>query len=618
MGVGPIAASVLFGGCAVVFLLSAAGAMLGRWEALRGPTLLVAAAGLAAIAGYCVLWAYFLDASTGTPVTAGVFGGAALINFWGGRRSRAKTLWKDPDWLLPILLMAAAATLYTGLLFMFPAEQPMSELAQVRLGWQFPPDNELPRIFAERLRLEQPLKPFFAEWQSSDRPPLQTGWILLLGWVPSLVGTASSDADHQMAMWFQLLWVPAVWAWMRSMGVRLRTTALVIAAIVPSGFFIFNSVYVWPKLSAAALMIGAFTLWFLGNSGGGTEGEAQGAAASTFREADLPRAVVAGALASLAFLSHGGAAFAFLALVPFLVFRRRTGGILQWIAGGAALFLLLLPWLAYQRFYDPPGTNLIKLHLSGTWSTDDRGTLEVIADAYAEASPGEILNHKLKNVGHLFLGPWRGLLPDGGEDPQIVRRWEFYRTFFALGWWNLGFGALAAAALPSVRRRSHNTELKGLGISLAWVGVTVLVWAGLMFVGGATIIHSGSYTVLMILFPALALALWRLHPLAFGAVAAMQLARVPALWLRPPAGMEGLVLRNDSLLMAIAGLVAAGLVVWLAARLERRAQPGSGAGGPLDAATRTADMSGAQGQNFPAEVHQAGRGLVWFVHPLPH
>ena len=45
---------------------------------------------------------------------------------------------------------------------------------QDRLIWYLPPDNVLPAMLAEKMYLGQPLRPnIFADWQSSDRPPLQ-------------------------------------------------------------------------------------------------------------------------------------------------------------------------------------------------------------------------------------------------------------------------------------------------------------------------------------------------------------------------------------------------------------------------------------------------------------
>lgn len=50
-----------------------------------------------------------------------------------------------------------------------------------RFSHDLPPDNILPLAFANALRTGHVASPFFGDWLSSDRPPLQVGFCLLLG-----------------------------------------------------------------------------------------------------------------------------------------------------------------------------------------------------------------------------------------------------------------------------------------------------------------------------------------------------------------------------------------------------------------------------------------------------
>ena len=45
------------------------------------------------------------------------------------------------------------------------------------------------------------------------------------------------------------------------------------------------------------------------------------------------------------------------------------------------------PWLAYQRFYDPPGDRLLKLHLGGQETIDSRSTLDTVVVTTPLRSP---------------------------------------------------------------------------------------------------------------------------------------------------------------------------------------------------------------------------------------
>ncbi|WP_225852883.1 hypothetical protein, partial [Haemophilus parainfluenzae] len=54
-------------------------------------------------------------------------------------------------------------------------------------GGSLPPDNILPYLFAERLYHGIDPRPLLGEWQSSDRPPLQAGLLLLQALLTGLV-----------------------------------------------------------------------------------------------------------------------------------------------------------------------------------------------------------------------------------------------------------------------------------------------------------------------------------------------------------------------------------------------------------------------------------------------
>ena len=45
-------------------------------------------------------------------------------------------------------------------------------------------------------------------------------------------------------------------------------------------------------------------------------------------------------------------------------------------------FTAYLPWLLYQKYYEPPGNRLLKMHLAGAPGVDSRGFIQALLVAY--------------------------------------------------------------------------------------------------------------------------------------------------------------------------------------------------------------------------------------------
>lgn len=555
-GILPRAAAVLMVGCATLFLLSAAALLFRGLPAVQGPGRMMAAAAVVMATAYAVLWAHFFNHEVGAFLVPVIFAGAAVV--WILRRADARMLWRDPDWRLPAFTALAVAAFFTGVLFSFTVSRPAYLTAGQRYAdYGFPPDNILPTVFAERLAQGTSLRPFFDHWLSSDRPPLQSGWILLAAPAAAVMGEDSDDASQFAGIWFQLLWVPAVWALVRRMGLGARASVLVVGALALSGFFLLNSTYVWPKLGAAALLLAAFLNWFL------PPPEA---------ESGTGRFVLGGAQAALAFLSHGGVVFALIPAGFFALWRLRSH-LRHWLAAAAVMLLLIAPWIAYQKLSDPPGDRLLKMHLGGIAEVDHRPVLQAIEESYA-AFPARVhLQVRWFNLRQQFWGPWSELATFRVESPNATRDQDFRHTFFALGWWNLGFGVLAASALPAVRKRLGAATLRDLTLLLAWSVLTLVVWIALIFTPEGTVIHQGSYTVQLVLLASLAVILWKFHPLAFACVAIAHGAVFPRIWLSPPLSFAGRPLRQDSVVLSVLAIASVLLIV-LFSESRRKDDPG--------------------------------------------
>ena len=564
---------------------AAAGRLLiaGGWISRNSSLLLPAGVSAIALIGYAL---FFIGIPSSTACTAlawlalGLSASIILVPLVARRKGRpagpqdidADTHESAPDgsrpptnpprqdggaeWPWMVVTTLVCAVFVFSMLHAFDDHTPMSDLAQRRfLDQQLPGDNIIPQYIAHRVLFQEPVNAIFLDWHSSDRPPLQTGWILAVT-QPALVLGADFDTASQCAGFcFQLIAVMAMWVLLRSLGATRFAAVAIIFAIVTAGFFLINLAFTWPKMGSGGFAVLAFVIWFT----------------PTRELAVRVRHVLAGTMAGLAWLSHEGAAFALLAAVPFAIATLPRTGWRAWLLASLAFLTLALPWTAYQKFYDPPGNRLLKWHLAGVVPVDSRGTLETLVDTYRGCSFGQWLQGRRKNLHTISAGPWSDLLSFSYVHQDPRRDAEFYLMVFALGWWNLG---LAAWPVALWRWRRDPAPHRWAGALFLWTLATVALWTVLMFTGGQTVIHQGSYTTLLVLFPLLAWMLWRAPPLLFAAVALAQGVSLVALWLHVPAGAASSTLLPAPLVLVVAFVLATALLIVVAIRREGLRRPG--------------------------------------------
>lgn len=454
--------------------------------------------GCASLIGYAIFWAYFFFPvnarllSSAVPILAAAWFAIVLTS-----AHHRETL-RDRDAWLPIALSAILMVAYQGYVLW------AGVTSTVRFTLPLPPeDNIFPLYFANRLfnglytpwQTPPPFTTMLLEAQSSDRPPLQAGVVLAV----RALGLGS--ARLSLTLWTygvltaacQLGWIPALYALGRVLRFSRRQFTYVFVACACSGFFLMHSIYTWPKLYAAWLFITglAFGLYLV------REPEAR-------RRASV--ATTAGAFMALALLAHGGVFFSIAAL-PILLLNRQVRRMLRFrelLPAAIVGFLLLAPWTAYQRYYDPPGNRLPKMHLAGVMVNDSRGTLEAMREAYGAMSFGEIAYTRwlnLKEQGLIFGVSNREHYAD------LIQWQQFFHSGPALGFLLIGFGALFSRRL---RDEAEPEWLVTPGVSaprvvgllqVTWLaGFALAVWLLLMFVPQYAIIHHGSYATMALLF----------------------------------------------------------------------------------------------------------------------
>jgi hypothetical protein len=445
----------------------------------------ITAFAITCLAGYFSFWSFFFGVRIGFLFLATIYGTAA----WRLLRQRCdwkSIFWDDLDFRAAWLLILLTGCGYAGMVYAYRNDSSIEIMATHRFLPNLPSDNLIPHFFADRLESGTSPRNLFGDWLSSDRPPLQAGIILLLRPPLRVLRLDSWQIAATAGIWFQLLWLPALWACLRAMGARPRAVAAAVTLTVCTGFSLVHSIYAWPKLSAAALVLGGASL-IIAPPG----------------ESSMKRWALAAVMFALAHLAHGGADFSILAFVIFFAWRQFRPKTRELVAATLIFGLLAAPWLLYQKFYDPPGNRLLKMHLAGVASIDQRGVLKTLCDRYREIGWSGTWHNKYENLKQICSDTFTHLieLTTRQGDIGIRRDKEFFCFFRALD-----IGIFALLALPvtlwHIWRRGVNDRplLVKVCAVLAWSLFTLFLWVLLMFGPATTSIHQGSLAPLLLLF----------------------------------------------------------------------------------------------------------------------
>lgn len=496
---------LLMFGLVLLTILPAAAACTFAVRRGIASTLDLTATGLLTIglAGYAAFCAYFCSHFVGLAFTYAVFAGSiAYVLYAFVRLRRSVNFAPLRRMCVPLLLLVAASAFVVSLGFIYGKPEPVQGFAAARFG---PPtlsqDNFLPKMLADGVYSGHIPKPMFGDWRSSDRPPLQAGLALLAyPWIPG-----DRNLAYQLlgTIW-QLTFLTVLWAYLDAAGVNRKAMALTMACTLFSGFTILNSFYVWPKLLPVGFLLLIAGYIFTGD-----------------HRRSWRAGMVAGTAAALAMLCHGGSAFGLLGIGLTTIFLRRMPAKKFWLSAITAAVLLYLPWMAYQKFYDPPGDRLLKWHLAGVVEAHPELKFsKMVVDGYRKLGWSGTLNYKEHNFAVLVdPGPsfdfgvtTRALLAGGARRAAAVAH---LRIAMFLHWlWSIDVLSLAVIALPFciVFRRRSAAESRQACILWLCTAMTLVVWCLLMFGYASTIVHQGCYLTEVAAFAAAILTFWTLSP----------------------------------------------------------------------------------------------------------
>ncbi|HEV2726912.1 MAG TPA: hypothetical protein VGV34_01385 [Solirubrobacterales bacterium] len=471
----------------VLTALPMAAAALGaaKLGVRRLPLLLaigMAAGGVAAIVAF---WVYYWDRLAGESFSYFVAFGSAAWIVWsliaGGLDRRLLRGLAVPFglWALGSAFLVFFGFLHAGLV------EPLG-VGGTRFSDPLPTDNGIPFFYADWFfdhgyRGDPPL---FGDWLSSDRPPLQIGYVLAqrpFGW-------DETGLHYQvLGVVLQQLWIVGAWALLLAGRVGRLTRALTMIVLLLSSLAILNGFFVWPKMLPAAMLLAAAAmvltpLW----------GELRG---------KLWAGALFAALCALAMLGHGASVFGVIPLLVIAALRGMPSW--RWLGVAAMVGIVLMaPWSAYQKYGDPPGNRLLKWTLAGVVDPkDDRGTFEAISDTYGEAGFERALHWKGQNFVMMVGGKsayesMKSAL-ESGSLTKIVKATRAVLFFNLIP--SLGLLLLAPLAMAFAWRRGSPDpdEWRFALVCLGAFLVGAVAW-GLLVIGSKaylTSIHIGSYLV---------------------------------------------------------------------------------------------------------------------------
>jgi len=208
------------------------------------------------------------------------------------------------------------------------------------------------------------------------------------------------------------------------------------------------------------------------------------------------------------------------------------------------LLAFVLPWIAFQKFVDPPGNRLIKWHLAGATDIDSRTPVEAIRQAYSSRSFSEIAALRWSNIKVLAGYKPFGMVGTFGLQDLSFRNGveinqpasESSRAAQRDVLWNalglLNFGWIAGAFLLFKKRRDSRLPYSSWLIPA--VAMNILFWCLLEFGPQYTIITTCSFADFLMLSTGLLGFILELPNILFFAILAVQLFNFFVVWVCCP------------------------------------------------------------------------------------
>lgn len=485
--------------------------------------LLITAFGVSSFVGYILFFVYAKSIGTGTFLSGllyvcGIMACAVLTHLVLKKDKTSRLL--TTCLLTPLALVLVVLGFYSAISLSCQSRSISSSapynVNQACLLANAPGDNVLPLFFGDKLLANEDAVTSPGDWKLADRPPLEIGATIgILDIIPS---DSTKLAAYQIfGSFLQLGWIAAIWALLKSTKTSRNTEKLVWFGTIFSGFFFYNSIYLWPKLLSAAFVLAAIGLVVNAKKKPVTQ-------PSTM--------VFVGAFAALGLLSHGGVLFTLIPFALLLLLPRHNPGVRYLCLAAAVFSIMYAPWALYHA-HTTTSDRLVKYQLAGEPELNNTSTTTAIRKAYSSLTLGDWADGRVKNIEAYFVKdssvPIYHVKHPAGHSTVFStwREHEFLVTFLAFGFFNIAWAALL---FPKIRHTFSSDEaslLKDFGLI---AGVSLLLNALLIFVPGSTVIHQGSYATMILLFIIVLLILGKLPKKLQTIVLTLQISLFFASW----------------------------------------------------------------------------------------
>jgi hypothetical protein len=543
----------------LIGLPGVAAVLLVMRRGLKSIPLLIAVGLVASgVLSYLAFWAYYGSETIGTTYDFFLFGASLLaVGFCWKEDGLDRDVLRALRTPLLLWIFGSGFVLFFG--FFHGGDSNAITTAAYRFSGELPSDNDIPRYFAEFFATHGHQTPpeYPGNWLTSDRPPLQIGYVLAQR---GFVNTAQGLHYQIICVIENALWIPAMWAVLVAVPLRDLTRRLAMLVAMISDIAIVHGFFVWPKLIAAAFLLAALAVILSPEWRGATRRD--------------PRvAALIGALLALSMLSHGSSIFGVIPLVIFAAFRGVPSW--RWLAAAlTALLLVYVPWTAYQKYAVPPGNRLLKWQLGGETEVNPEGTLEAIENGYSREGVSGTIDLKEENFEEMVGWPrtkeeWNAAitaLDEGKPGVAVAKvRWDrFFSLFPFLGILLLGPIGMIVAWLTKKRRDPGGwrepDEWRFALLCFAFFVIACVSWGFLLFgtPEARTTIHVGSLAVPLLGAIGCVVGLRSVYPrlgLALGIVNVLFVLFLYAPSFEPPvAGTSYSVLNGLLTVIALAGI----------------------------------------------------------------
>ncbi|MDD5676880.1 MAG: hypothetical protein PHW60_02685 [Kiritimatiellae bacterium] len=457
--------------------------------------------------GYVAFWVYFTDCFagklfSGTSVVMVLF---ALIK----NRRRLLTGSMARELLWPAAIVASVSIFVLSLGFLYGGTKEPLVTSATRFSHALPVDQYLPIWGAAKIYSGSSILAKNTDaWRFSDRPPLQTGIVLLQSPLFMHSKCGNRNLDYLcLAVSLQCLSLAGLWILIRKLKAGSLVVFGVFSFIVFSPTFIVNSFFVWPKLLAVPfLFIVTAELLFQDRC--------------EDRGDDCITGLIIGSSAAVSMLAHGGSIFGLIGIALATLLLRRMPSMRTILYALVIFVVAMLSWMIFQKAFDPPGDGLIKMHIGGSLTPwDGRTLLATIVDSYSGLSFAQIIKMKLINLAYTVNYVPAHMPPLSSTNLSSVLYWVRQVLFF---WLIPSLGPLVLT-LPGLVLfapfRRAGTPVSSAGFKCLLVAcATTATWCLVMFQG--TCIHQGTLFNPLVLTAGLALVcFWLSRGLGSGLLA---------------------------------------------------------------------------------------------------